>query len=357
MFQHVFGHSRKGKARVTSIVTGSAGFIGRILTDVLLESGHKVIGIDRRWQRSRPGLTVLTADLLDDDELARAALEDADTVFHLAGCPGVRDTAEGIAARRQRDNVLAGARVLSLVPERVPLVVASSSSVYGGTRGGRPSREGDVVRPIGGYAKSKVRLERLCADRVERRRPTAVVRPFTVAGEGQRPDMALALWLDAARHGRPLRVLGSPDRTRDITDVRQAARALIDLASTCGVVNVGTGRGRTLREMAGAVAEALDTEVVFAVEPALDVEPSDSLADVRRLRSLIGWSPETDLTDVVRRQAAALESAARDSAARDSAARDLAARDLAAREAAARESAALEPVGRELVAREPAATP
>lgn len=294
---------------MTSIVTGSAGFIGQVLTGLLIDSGERVIGIDRRWQPSRPGLVVLTADLLDDDELVRAALEDADAVFHLAGCPGVRDAAADIAERRHRDNVLAGARVLSLMPARVPLVVASSSSVYGGARAGRPSRETDVVRPIGGYAESKVRLERLCADRVRQGFPTAIIRPFTVAGEGQRPDMALSIWLEAARRGRPLRVLGSLDRTRDVTDVRQAAQAMVELAGSRGVVNVGTGRGHTLREMAAAVAEALDTEIAFSMERATAVEPSDSLADVRRLRSLIGWSPETDLTDVVRRQAHALRSA------------------------------------------------
>ncbi|MGP3916977.1 NAD-dependent epimerase/dehydratase family protein [Nonomuraea sp. 10N515B] len=295
---------------MTSIVTGSAGFIGRILTELLIDSGEKVIGIDRRWQPELPGLTRITADLLDDDDLVRAALESADAVFHLAGCPGVRDSDPGITARRHRDNVLAGARVLSLVPERVPLVVASSSSVYGGARDGRASHENDPLRPIGGYAESKVRLERLCAPRIERRRPTAVVRPFTVAGEGQRPDMALSVWLEAARRGRPLRVLGSLERTRDITDVRQAAQAIMDVAGSSGVVNVGTGRGRTLREMAQAVAEALDTEVTFAVEPAAAVEPSDSLADVRRLRSLIGWSPETDLAALVRRQASTGQPAA-----------------------------------------------
>lgn len=290
---------------MTSIVTGSAGFIGRVLTELLIDSGEKVIGIDRRRQPPRPGLTELTADLLDDDDLVRAALESADVVFHLAGCPGVRDADPEITVRRHRDNVLAGARVLSLVPERTPLVVASSSSVYGGAHDGRASHESDAPRPVGGYAESKVRLERLCAPRIERRRPTAVIRPFTVAGEGQRPDMALSIWLDAARRGHPLRVLGSLDRTRDITDVRQAAQAIMDVAGFCGVVNVGTGRGRTLRDMAQAVAEALDTEVAFAVEPAAAAEPSDSLADVRLLRSLIGWSPETDLTAVVRRQASA----------------------------------------------------
>ncbi|GAA3441886.1 NAD-dependent epimerase/dehydratase family protein [Planomonospora venezuelensis] len=289
------------------VVTGSAGFIGRTLVETLAAAGERVIGIDRAPQPPRPGLTVLTADLLSDDDLVRAALEDAAVVYHLAGCPGVRDRGADVARRRRRDNVLAGARVLATVPRSVPVLVASSSSVYGGARGGRPSHETDPLRPVGGYARSKTALERLCAERLARGGRTTVIRPFTVAGEGQRPDMALSLWLAAAREGRPLRVLGSLDRTRDVTDVRQAARAMADLAAAGaqGAVNVGTGRGQSLRAMAAAVAEALDTEVSFTVEPAPAVEPGASLADVRRLRSLIGWSPETDLRGLVRRQAAA----------------------------------------------------
>lgn len=282
---------------MTCVVTGSAGFIGKALTETLLAAGHKVIGIDRIPQPSRPGLTVLTADLLDDDELVRAALEDADAVYHLAGRPGVRDHRPGVEWHRHRDNVLAAARVLAVVPRRVPVVVASSSSVYGGARHGRPSAETDTLRPLGGYARSKARLEALCAGR-----PTTIVRPFTVAGEGQRPDMALSIWLAAAVAGRPLRVLGSPERTRDVTDVRQAARALVDLTGMPGVVNLGTGRGHTLRAMAAAVATVTGTDVALVVEPASGAEPHDSLADTRRLRSLIGWTPETDLLDVVRRQ-------------------------------------------------------
>jgi nucleoside-diphosphate-sugar epimerase len=305
--------------RVTSIVTGAAGFIGRALTSALLSSGSPVIAIDRRPIEERPGLTVITADLLDVfDGLSDAfstAFSAADEVYHLAGCAGVRDAAPGIAWRRHRDNVLAGARVLALTPPGVPLLVTSSSSVYGGAARGhpggascgrlsgesdpvRPSAESDPVRPVGGYATSKVALERLCLDRPE----VTIIRPFTVAGEGQRPDMALSVWLRAAEEGRPLRVLGSLDRTRDITDVRQAARAMIELIGVPGIVNLGTGHGQTLRAMAEAVATVTGASPTFDVVPAPLDEPGDSLADTRRLHSLLGWTPRTDLLDLVRRQ-------------------------------------------------------
>ncbi|WP_336205936.1 NAD-dependent epimerase/dehydratase family protein [Nonomuraea sp. LPB2021202275-12-8] len=288
---------------MTAIVTGAAGFIGRALTSALLTAGELVIGVDRRpppaheSPAGRPGLTWLTADVLDDDDRLSAAFAAAGAVYHLAGRPGVRERGPAAARARHRDNVLAGARVLALTPRAVPLLVASSSSVYGGATDGRPSAETDPLRPAGGYARSKAAFELLC-----RGRQVTIVRPFTVAGEGQRPDMALSLWLAAAREGRPLRVLGSPERTRDVTDVQQAARALIELTGFDGTVNLGTGRGRSLRAMIGAVAEATGTRVRLEIVPAPPAEPADSLADTRRLRSIIGWTPETDLLELVRRQ-------------------------------------------------------
>jgi nucleoside-diphosphate-sugar epimerase len=297
-----------GRGAVTSIVTGAAGFIGQALVRALLDTGETVIGIDRRPQRPEPGLTVITADLVERAEPVRAALAAADRVFHLAGCPGVRDAGPDIEARRHRDNVLATAAVLAAVPARTPLVVTSSSSVYGGAVHGRPSAEGDPPRPRGGYARSKIDAERLCLARIETGARIAIARPFTVAGEGQRPDMALSQWIAAARAGRPLRLLGSDLRTRDVTDVRHAASALIDLTErgAQGLVNIGSGVGQTLRAMIAAVAAALDTDVRTFVVPASHVEPSDTLADVRTLRARIGWTPQTDLPALVARQVAGL---------------------------------------------------
>jgi len=292
---------------VTAVVTGAAGFIGRTLVRQLLAIGEPVVGIDRATQTPGPGLTVLTADLCDREERVTAALADADAVFHLAGCSGVRDPRPAIDTFRHRDNVLAAAAVLAAVPAGTPLVVSSSSSVYGGARFGRASRERDRLRPRGGYARSKVAVERLCRQRMAAGGRIVLARPFTVAGEGQRPDMALAGWIAAARSGRPLRLLGSPTRTRDITDVRQVVRALIALAgsSAQGPVNVGTGHGHSLARMVAAVADALRVEVRTQVVPADPAEVPDTRADTTRLRRLIGWALETDLDQLVARQIAA----------------------------------------------------
>jgi nucleoside-diphosphate-sugar epimerase len=293
---------------VAVVVTGGAGFVGSALVRRLRHLGEPVVTVDRRPARtpSEDGVVELVADLLERDELVTAALQTATSVVHLAGCPGVRDASPDVDLRRARDNVDATTRVLAAVPPHVPVVVASSSSVYGGSDG-RPSREGDRLAPRGGYARSKVEVERLCGLRRAAGGRVTVVRPFTVLGEGQRPDMAVSRWIGAAREDRPLVVLGSPERTRDVTDVRSVARVLADLADPqrpdVGTLNVGCGVPRTLAEIVAAVATAVGHPVRTVVTPATAVEPRDTWADPTRLRAVLGYRPRTDLTGVVARAA------------------------------------------------------
>jgi nucleoside-diphosphate-sugar epimerase len=289
---------------MATVITGAAGFIGRSLVAALAERGD-VIAIDRVPPSVPAGAVAVTADLLDGDPDARDGLAAAETVYHLAGCPDVRDARADADTHRYRDNVLATAAVLAAVPPSAHVVMTSSSSVYGGSRPGRPSSEHDRLRPRGGYAASKALAERLCLARGSGR--TTVVRPFTVAGPGQRPGMALSRWLAAAVAGRPLRLYGSPERTRDITDVDDVVRALIALADVRaeGVVNLGTGVSHTLGELASAVSRAVGAEIRTEVVPAAGVEVAHTLAGTARLERLIGWVPRTHLDALVARQWAA----------------------------------------------------
>jgi nucleoside-diphosphate-sugar epimerase len=285
------------------VVTGAAGFVGDAVVTQLLRAGERVVGVDRLPVARRPWVRSIQADLNDRDPEVVAALRRADAVIHLAGCPGVRDRRPDIAHRRRRDkdNVDATRAVLASTPAVVPLVVVSSSSVYGGARFGRASREDDPLQPMGGYAESKVSAERVCKTRLDTGGPTVVARPFTAVGEGQRPDMALSRWVEAARAGRPLRVLGGVHRTRDFTDVRDVARAITALLGSAGIVNVGTGRPRALAQAIEAVAAAVGVDPVVDVVPAATDEVSDTWADPSRLRELTGLQPCTDLRDVAAR--------------------------------------------------------
>lgn len=287
------------------VVTGAAGFIGRHLVTALAARGHTVVGIDRR--SAQLPATLVTADLTGPDAAVDDALHRADAVFHLAGIAGVRASGPAVDARRRRDNVEATRRVLSSVPLDVPLIVTSSSSVYGGSAG-VPCHESQPLNPRGAYAVSKVEVERLCAKRVSAGGLVCVARPFTVAGEGQRPDMAIAGWIAAALAGRPLSIFGSPDRTRDLTDVGDVVEGLVRMGQrgVRSTINLGTGTGRRLGDIAAAVHRAVGSDTGTVVAPAPYVEPAATLADTGRCAAMLGFTPATDLQALVGRQVAAL---------------------------------------------------
>lgn len=297
-----------GGARV--VVTGSAGFIGAQLVRALAGEGARITGIDRR----APALDLpgrhLQLDLTAPHTapLLRDVVGGADIVFHLAARPGVRGGGADIERARKVDNVDAGRRILELTPLAVPVVVTSSSSVYGGARiegsGVRASCERDPLAPLGGYARSKAALEELCARRVAGGGIVAVARPFTVAGEGQRPDMALSRWLAAAAAGRPIEILGGLARSRDVTDVRDVVRGLVALGARgeSTTVNLGTGCTRTLGELVDAVATVVGRPVTVEIRPAGAEEPPATRAHTARCRAVCGFVPQTDLLAVVRRQ-------------------------------------------------------
>jgi nucleoside-diphosphate-sugar epimerase len=298
---------------LTVVVTGSSGFIGSHLCSALLARSEEVVGIDRTPSSLVP---TIRTDLAAPSDEALDALSGAGVVWHLAACPGIRDRSPDIESRRRRDNVVAAAAVLDAVPLRTPLIVTSSSSVYGGSRlqngAERPSREDDPLRPRGGYARSKVAMERLCRRRAARGGRVSIARPFTVAGERQRSDMAIATWIEAIRSDEVVSMLGSPDRTRDVTDVRDVVRGLIAMAEReiPGVLNLGSGAAYSLAEIVRAVSGALGLPAFIQVVPAPSDEVPATRADTTRCRQLLGITFETDLRAIVERQVAATEVAA-----------------------------------------------
>ena len=292
---------------MTVVVTGAAGFLGRHLVAALAARGERVVGIDRRPGIPAAAAIAVTADLADPQtDAVEDLLRAADSVFHLAAFPGVREKGDHAARRRRLDNVETARRVVESVPLDVPVIVTSSSSVYGGSTGA-PCEETDTPRPRGGYANSKLDVERLCAKRVSRGGLVAVARPFTVAGEGQRPDMAIARWLTAARAGLPLPVYGSVNRTRDITDVADVVEGLLRMRDrgVRSTVNLGTGVGHRLADICASVASVVGVPLEMVVTPAGDEEPPATLADTQRCQALLGFTPATDLDGLIRRQAVA----------------------------------------------------
>lgn len=289
------------------VVTGAAGFIGRHVVHRICRRGVAVVGIDRLTWTPMAGEVAIVADVAEPDPVVDRMLRGATGVVHLAACAGVRDDRPDVAMRRRRDNVVAGARVLEVTPPSTMVVVASSSSVYGGAGPvdrPRPCREDDRVAPRGGYARSKWALERRAMRRAAGGGAVGVVRPFTVVGPGQRPDMAVSRWIAALQAGRELIRYGSGDRRRDITDVSDVAEGIVRMLDgrVTTTVNLGTGVTHRLDDVVALVAQCCGVEPTVRVAAVHADDVATTLADVDRGRRLLGLTPRSDLPAMIDRQ-------------------------------------------------------
>lgn len=307
-----------------AVVTGGAGFIGSHLTAELLGRGFRVHVVDDLSVGSMQNLApVLDHPLLRTTiasvavpEVARRICEDADIVFHLAGVVGVRRLATEPLVVMQSNLHCTEAVLAAASARRVPVLLTSSSEVYGD--GPVPFRERDPVRPgvteglRGSYACAKAMGEWLAFGHAEQSGlPVVVVRLFNTVGPRQTGDhgMVLPRFVAQAVRGEPITVYGSGDQTRCFAHVAEVARALADLVHAPGcagrVFNVGSATETTVRELAELVRRRAGSrspivQVPFgAVFPQGFVDPPRRLPCLERLRQAIGWVPDASIERIV----------------------------------------------------------
>lgn len=162
------------------------------------------------------------------------------------------------------------------------------------------------MEPKGEYATKKAEADLQLQGLMHARRLT-IIRPFTVIGELQRPDMALALWTEATRRGSSIEVLGGLDRSRDFTDVQLVVEAIrrITEEGHQGIFNIGSGSNRTLGDLISAIFQVIGRSTNVEIRPAGPEEVPHTLANNDRARSTLGMDFATDLTATVDRMVAA----------------------------------------------------
>ncbi|MFC8660942.1 NAD-dependent epimerase/dehydratase family protein [Streptomyces sp. NPDC057199] len=291
-----------------AVVTGAAGFIGSHLVEALRRSGTNVVGIDRKssWATGEippsaelGSLHAIRADLVSAD--LSACLENASTVFHLAALPGVRPSWTQFP-EYLHCNVLATQRLMdACVRASVPRVVmASSSSVYGGAEG--TMSEEDLPRPLSPYGVTKLAAERLAlafAARRDAALSVSALRFFTVYGPGQRPDMFIGRVIRATLENKPIEVYGDGTQIRDFVHVSDIVRALMLAAATpdkgSSVLNIGTGRVASMNEVLALTGELTGRTPDARYGPARIGDVRATTADIGRARTRLGFTARTEL--------------------------------------------------------------
>src|SRR4051795_341616 len=332
-----FNGATRGNAAPVGLIllTGGAGFIGSHLCDALLERGYRVRVLDSLVEQvhgavERPAYLADDVELIvgdvRDDRLVREALEGVDSVVHFAARVGVGQSMyeidEYVSANTRGTAVLVEALLDNPVRK---LLVASSMSIYGeglyapvpaverqpadlearrwdprGAAGEEltpmPTPEDKLCANSSVYALTKYDQERLClvygaAYGV----PVVALRFFNTYGPRQALSNpytgVLAIFAARLLNGKPPLVFEDGEQRRDfvsVHDVSRAVRLALDSEAAAGrVLNIGSGRRVTVREIAALLAKTPDVQI----EPVLTGEAR--IGDIRHCFADVGLARET----------------------------------------------------------------
>jgi UDP-glucose 4-epimerase len=309
---------------VRLFVTGGAGYVGSVVCEHLLQQGHEVTVFDDLSTGHRAAVPAAAqfvgGDLRDAAALGAALPAGCDAVLHFAS--------RSIVADSMRDPIgywehnVGGATVLLrvLAGRGVRRVVFSSSAAVYGDPEAQPIPEDAPPRPLHPYGSSKRAIEMLLEDAARSIGLASIqLRYFNAAGasaacgEDHRPETHLVpRLLDAALadDAPAVPIYGddwpTPDGTciRDYIHVEDLAaahaRALEGLSQGVhGAVNLGSGRGHSVREILDCVRRVTGRNLPVRVEPRRPGDPARLVAGVERAARELGWRAGRDLDAVV----------------------------------------------------------
>lgn len=296
------------------IVTGAAGFIGFHLAKALNLRGDTVVGIDNFNAYYSPQLKRRRAELLAQDRIelleadlcAPHVLLDAiekyqpTHIVHLAAQAGVRYSTENPAAYVD-SNVHAFLNVLEACRKHphIPLIFASSSSVYG-TNTKVPFSETDLTdHPASFYGATKKANELMAYSYHHMYGIKAIgLRFFTVYGPWGRPDMAYYSFSECISQGTPIKVYNHGHMMRDFTyidDIIAGVISALDLEASWEVFNLGNHSPVKLMDMIELLEQLMGkpAEKVYVEMQTGDV--LTTYADISHSRERLGFSPKVSI--------------------------------------------------------------
>lgn len=306
------------------LVTGAGGFLGSHLVKDLLARGHPVTAFVRRTSHTEadapqyirnlsgcighPRLTVAAVDLAGPSAVSVLANQPAQIWYHLAADACVAMSLTQPEAVVQ-NNVLSTTNVLEAAKRNGDtvrnLVIASSSEVYGSCEA--PIDESFPLNPATPYAASKVAGDRLASSYATTfGLPVTIGRLFNSYGPHQIYDV-VPIFIRLALSSRPLTVHGDGLQSRDLTYVSDTVRALVALGERPGtgeVFNIGTGKHRSVLEIAETVRVACASSSAIVHVAPRPGQVHKLQADSAYARTALGWKPTVSFEDGVQKTVA-----------------------------------------------------
>jgi UDP-glucose 4-epimerase len=293
------------------LVTGGCGFIGSHLSAALIARGDRVRVLDDLSTGSlanlAPGAELLRGDIADA-ALVRQAMEGVVGCFHLAAVASVeRGLQDWLGTHRTNMTgaiaVFDAARCAGPGGAPVPVVYASSAAVYGDAVA-LPISEDTPTRPLSAYGADKLGCElhaRVAG--ATHGLPTLGLRFFNVFGARQDPRSpysgVISIFCDRLVRGEAVTIFGDGGQTRDfvhVSDVVAALLAGLGAASTAApVLNICTGRGTSVADLALAVAQACGVTPELHEAPPRLGEIRHSLGSPERAWAMLGTAPRMAL--------------------------------------------------------------
>lgn len=315
------------------LVTGGAGFIGSHLVErLLLDEGHPVVVIDDFSTGSRgnlralaahPKLRVVESKISTCAELPELAAGAA-VIYHLAAAVGVELVVKSPIHTLETNLHETEVLLKAAAGHRAPVLLASTSEVYGKSEKPLFSEEDDLLigspdKSRWGYACSKLMDEFLAlAYAREQSLPVIIARLFNTVGPRQtgRYGMVLPRFISAALRGEPLLVYGDGLQTRCFCFVKDTVEALVRLQNCSAgrgqVFNIGSTEEISILDLAKLIVATLNSQSAISLVP-YDEAYEPGFEDMRRrkpriekLAAAINFRPLTSLRDIIRETAESL---------------------------------------------------
>ena len=305
----------------TAVVTGGAGFLGSHLCDTLVAKGYRVICVDNLDTGSLQNIEHISESdqfaFINHDMVERIEIDEpVDFVYHLASPASPIDYMR-LPLHTLKVGSYGTHNALGLAKfKRARFLVSSTSEVYGDPQvHPQPESYWGNVNPIGPrgvYDEAKRYAEALTmAYHRQQGVDTAIARIFNTYGPRMRANdgRASVTFLRQALDGKPLTVFGDGSQTRSLCYVDDLIRGLVLLAESGEhePVNIGNPDHEvTMLELAETVIRVTgsSSEIVFEALPTDD--PQVRKPDITRAREVLGWEPEIDLEDGLKRWLKAL---------------------------------------------------